>query len=72
MKGPRYPDVCVRLAGQDGNAFSLMGLVAHALKRQGRVEQSVIDEFRLQCMSGDYDNVLCTIMDWVTVEDFED
>jgi len=54
--------VKLELVGLDGNAFSLMG----AFKQQARREKwsreeikSVIDE----CMTGDYDHLLCTLME---------
>lgn len=30
---PTYPDVTVRLTGQDGNAFAVMGAVSAAIRR---------------------------------------
>ena len=63
---PKYPDIEVQLTGVDGNAFSLMGVVAKGLRRAG-VSFDEIDEFRKEAMSGDYDNVLRTCMSWVSV-----
>jgi hypothetical protein len=63
---PRYEDIEVELVGTDGNAFSLIGKTTRALRRGG-VEKPEIDEFTKAAMSGDYDNVLITIMQWVTV-----
>lgn len=64
--GPKYPDIEVELTGTDGNAFSIIGAVTQNLRRNG-VAGSEINEFRLEAMSGDYDNVLVTAMRWVTV-----
>ena len=64
--GVKFPDVEVTLVGEDGNAFSIMGRVASALRRAG-VEQSDIDSFREEAMSGDYDHLLQTVMRTVTV-----
>lgn len=61
---PKYPDVTVQLSGEDGNAFSLIGRTTRAM-RQAMVPQEEIEAFRKQAMSGDYDNVLQTIMEWV-------
>jgi hypothetical protein len=72
VKDPRYPDVHVRLLGEDGSAGAIMGRVTSALKRQGRVSEAECNEFRMQCISGTYDELLQTVMKWVTVDDFED
>jgi hypothetical protein len=72
VKDPRYPDVHVRLLGEDGNAGSIMGRVTDALRRQAKVGHAVCDEFRMQATSGNYDHLLQTVMAWVTVDDFED
>lgn len=66
LDGPRYPMVVVQLVGQDGNAFQLIGRVRQALRRN-RVPDAVIEEFSTEAMSGDYDNVLATIMRWVSI-----
>lgn len=65
--GVRYPDVTVELTGIEGNAGSVMGAVSRALRRAG-VPSAEIDEFRSECMSGDYDHLLQTCMAWVAVE----
>jgi hypothetical protein len=69
MPLPRYPDVHVSLLGEDGNAVAIMGRVTTALRRQGRVDHAECDEFRMQAMSGDYDNLLRTVMAWVATDD---
>jgi hypothetical protein len=65
--GPKYPDVIVRLVGEDSNAIAIMGAVSRGLRRAG-VPQAEIDAYRAESMSGDYDNVLSTAMKWVDVE----
>ena len=67
IDGPKYPDITVQLTGIDGNAGSIMGAVSRALRR-GDVPSAEIDEFRRECMSGDYDHLLQTCMKWVEVE----
>lgn len=69
MKGPRYPDVHVRLLDEDGGAGAIMGRVTRALKHQGKVSEAECNEFRMQCISGDYDNLLRTVMAWVATDD---
>jgi len=62
---PKYPDVHVRLVGEDGNAFAIIGRVSGALKRAGY--RDAAEEFETQAMSGNYDNVLRTCMEYVEV-----
>ena len=62
----RYPDVFVQLTGEDGNAISIMGRVMDALKKAD-VSQEEIDEYYAQSTSGDYDNLLRTAAEWVSV-----
>jgi hypothetical protein len=66
MSTPRYPHVRVRLVGEDGNAFAILGKVRREMKRAD-VPKDEIDEFFEQAMSGDYDHLLATCMAWVKV-----
>lgn len=45
----------------DGNAFSIMGAISSALKREGNPSW-VIDLYRSQSMAGDYDRLLRVAM----------
>ena len=63
---PKYPEIEVQLTGQDGNAFAIMGAVSREL-RKGGVPKEEINEYTTQSMSGDYDNLLRTTMNWVTI-----
>lgn len=63
----RYPEVVVRLVGEDGDSVAIIGRVRKALRRAG-VTQEQIEEFTQEATSGDYDNVLRTCMRWVNVE----
>ncbi len=56
----------VQLSGHDGNAFSIIGTVARALRQAGAKKEE-LDEFRKEALSGDYDNMLQTCMKWVNV-----
>ena len=47
----RYTDVRVKLAGQDGNAFSILGRVQRAL-REARIPQDQIHAFLTEAMAG--------------------
>lgn len=62
----KYPEIEVQLTGQDGNAFAIMGAVSRELRKAG-VSKDEINEYTTQSMSGDYDNLLRTAMNWVTV-----
>lgn len=63
----KYPEIEVTLSGQDGNAFSIMSRVKASLRRAG-VASFEIDEYLLESMSGDYDNLLRVASSWVTVK----
>lgn len=58
-------DIKVELIGQDGNAFAIMGAVTKALRRGGH--EDLIDAYRKEAMSGDYDNLLAVTMEYVEV-----
>lgn len=63
----RYPHITVVLTGTDGNAGSVMGAVTRELRRH-HVTSEEINLFRMECMSGNYDQLLQTCMEWVEVE----
>jgi hypothetical protein len=54
--------VKMQLAGLDGNAFALMGAFSRNARRQGWTSDE-IDTVLTECRSGDYDHLLCTLMD---------
>lgn len=54
--------VKMQLAGLDGNAFALMGAFSRNASRQGWTTAE-IDTVLKECRSGDYDHLLCTLMD---------
>jgi hypothetical protein len=62
----KYPEIEVQLTEQDGNAFAIMGAVSRELRKAG-VSKNEINEYTTQSMSGDYDNLLRTAMEWVSV-----
>jgi hypothetical protein len=62
----KYENVKVQLVGEDGNAYAIMGRVSRALKDAG-VSEEEIDLYMEESMSGDYDNLLRTAYQWVTV-----
>ena len=64
---PKYPQIKVKLVGQDGNAFLIMGLVQQAM-RKAKLTKEQIDEYLKEAMSGDYDNLLFVTQQYVNVE----
>tara|TARA_R110002126_G_scaffold14054_15_gene59823 strand:+ start:116 stop:349 length:234 start_codon:yes stop_codon:yes gene_type:complete len=66
-KGPRFPDITVQLSGTDGNAMMIIGAARRALKRGGADAEDV-KLFTDEVTSGDYDNVLQTVMRWMQVD----
>lgn len=68
MEAPvRFPQVSVRLVGEDGNAFAILGRVARALRAGGASTEDV-RAFTAEATSGDYTQLLATCMRWVEVE----
>ena len=51
------------LVGVDGNAFSVMGYTARALKHAGLRE--LVGDMQAEAMSGDYNHLLVTCMEYV-------
>ena len=65
--GEPITDVRVKLIGEDGNAFNILGKVSKALRDAG-YDQAFIDGYMEQATSGDYDHLLMTTMIYVEVE----
>jgi hypothetical protein len=63
----KYQTVTVKLTGNDGNAFAIMGAVSKALRKAGATAEEV-EQYMNESMSGDYNNLLRTAMKWVNVE----
>ncbi len=57
----------VKLTGQDGNAFAIMGNVKRALKHAG-ADKEYIDKYISEATSGDYDHLLTVSMKYVNIE----
>ena len=66
IDAPKYPEIEVALVGEDGNAVAIMGRVSNALKKAG-VSQDEINAYLDESMSGNYDNLLATAVNWVSV-----
>lgn len=63
----KYPDVSVRLVGEDGNAFAILGRVQKALRR-ANVPDAELKAFMDEATASDYNHLLATAMRWVNVE----
>lgn len=63
---PQYPNINVKLSQTDGNAFSVLGKVSSALRRN-KVSEEVVNDFMKEATSGDYDHVLQTCFKYVSV-----
>ena len=59
-------DVVVKLVGEDGNAFAIIGKVRKALERGGHAD--LVEPFTKEAESGDYGHLLQTAMEYVEVE----
>ena len=66
MKGP-VTKPTVKLIGEDGNAFAIMGRVKQSLRRAG-ADKEYIDQYLKEATSGDYDHLLVVSMEYVNVE----
>lgn len=65
---PCFKHVVVNLRGMNGNAMVIVGNVKLALKRAG-ASQLDLALFVGEALSGNYENVLATVVKWVTVTD---
>jgi hypothetical protein len=65
MMGVILPDVKIRLTGDDGNAFYVLGKVRRAMREAGHGDRW--DEFSREATAGDYDHLLGTCMKWMEV-----
>jgi len=63
MSDPKYPHIHVQLSDEDGNAGAIMGRCTREMRREG-LPADEINAFRMECISGDYDNLLRTVMKW--------
>jgi len=66
MKKPIEKPV-VRLVGENGNAFNIMGLASRALRKAG-ADKEYINKYLAEAKEGDYNNLLIVTMKYVEVE----
>ncbi len=58
-------NIKVKLIGTDGNAYAVLAKVIRALKDGGRGD--LVEQFKKDATSGDYDNLLRVVMEYVEV-----
>ena len=63
----KFPDVHVKLVGEDGNAFSILARVMKAMRRAG-LSQEEITAYREEATSGDYDHLLQVTIQTVSTD----
>lgn len=66
MSNVKYPEIKVKLIGNNSNAFAVMANVSSALRRGG-VSKEEIDKYWEESTSGSYENLLSVAMKWVNV-----
>ena len=59
-------NIKVKLVGEDGNAFAILGVVKTALIKGGFPE--LADQYIKEATAKDYSNLLCVVMEYVEVE----
>lgn len=59
-------NVEVKLIGEDGNAYYILGKVSKELKKAG-YDKEFIDQYKKEAMAGNYDELLQTTMKYVHV-----
>ncbi|MGC0225616.1 hypothetical protein [Pseudooceanicola nitratireducens] len=59
----KYPQISVKLSGEDGNAFAILARRARAARKAG-LDRDEIDAFRKEATSGDYDHLIQTALGW--------
>ena len=62
----REEKIDVKLIGEDGNAFYILGKVTREMRRNGYTKDE-IDQYLKEAKSGDYNNLLRVTMEWVNV-----
>ena len=61
-------EIKVKMVGEDGNAFAILGRCRQALARARRPD--LWDEFHKEATSADYNHLLATVCDYFEVDYF--
>ena len=62
-----HNNVHVKLVGEDGNAFAIIGRCMSAARKAG-LSRDEVEAFRMEAMEGDYDHLLQTCIKYFDVE----
>ena len=65
MQGPEVVPT-VRLSGENGDAFHIMGLVSNALRDHG-ADREFVNKYFKESTSGNYDHLVQTAVKYVNV-----
>lgn len=60
----------VKMLGEDGNAFFIIARCHRAAKKAGWTQEQW-RKFSEEAKSGDYDHLLCTVLDYFNVDEEE-
>ena len=58
----------VKLVGEDGNVFNLMGICSEALRNAGQSEKAKEMRLKIQATAKSYEEALVIMMDYCEVE----
>ena len=61
-------EIKVKMVGEDGNAFAILGRCRQALAKARRLD--LWDEFHKEATSADYNHLLATVCDYFEVDYF--
>ena len=64
---PKHPEITVKLVGEDGSAFAILGK-CRAMMRAAGLPPEEIDTFFAEATAGDYGHLLATTMRWFDIE----
>lgn len=64
----------LRLVGEDGNAFAILGRARRAARSAGWLKNGKWEAYQKEATAGDYNHLLATTMEWFNTdeEDSED
>jgi hypothetical protein len=66
MLEPKYSEIIVELSGNDGNAFSILG-ICRRTAREAKMDRNEFEVFVTEATAGDYNDLIQTCMKWFTV-----
>ena len=67
MNKIKYPDIKVKLSGENGNAFNILAICRRAMKR-AHLPESEIEAFITEATNSNYDHLLATVCEHFNVE----